>query len=160
MPFDAPFMLGPFSVDAEGRLAPRDPDALPAFLFCWRGRVIRARLRPGQPRHGRLLLRSVLGRVPSTGDSADPARRTQSFVALHWLPGSLPPHWHLSLLPDHRALLEAETEVTLPTTASGLLSELTGFLLALAPYLDVLDELGIGPSEVAGAGGRANTWPG
>lgn len=152
MRFDTPFLLGPFTVDAEGRLAPRDPQALPAFLFRWRGRVIRARLRPGPPEQGRLLLHSVLGRVPSTGHRTDPAPRTQSFVALHWLPGRLPPQWCLGLLPDHRVLLEAGTDVTLPITASGLLTELTGFLLTLSPYLDVLEELGIGPFGVADSG--------
>ena len=39
---DAPFMLGPFAVDAVGRLAPRGPTALPGFFFHWRGRLIRA----------------------------------------------------------------------------------------------------------------------
>ena len=52
MPFDAPFMLGPFAVDAEGRIAPRDPDAMPAFFFRWRGRVVRARLRQAGPEQG------------------------------------------------------------------------------------------------------------
>lgn len=157
MPFDAPFMLGPFSVDAEGRLAPRDPEALPAFLFRWRSRVIRARLRSGLPEHGRLLLRSVLGRVPSTGDTIDPTPRTQSFVALHWLPGNLPPHWRMALLPDHRILLEAGVDVALPITASSLVAELTGFLLTLSPYLDVLEELGIRPFDLSDAAGTANT---
>ena len=39
MPFDAPFKLGPFSVDSEGRLSPREPAAAPAFLFRWHNRV-------------------------------------------------------------------------------------------------------------------------
>ena len=41
MPFDAPFNLGPFAVDAMGRLAPSGPAALPGFFFRWRGRLIR-----------------------------------------------------------------------------------------------------------------------
>ena len=44
--FAAPFKIGPFSVDPEGRLSPCDPAAAPAFLFRWHDRVVRARLRP------------------------------------------------------------------------------------------------------------------
>ena len=72
MPFDVPSFLGPFSVDEHGRLAPRDPNALPAFLFRWRGRVIRARMRGAEPELGRLQLRSVLGRVPSSAGIITP----------------------------------------------------------------------------------------
>lgn len=155
MPFDAPFMLGPFLVDAEGRLAPRDPEALPAFLFRWRGCVIRARLRPAEAKRGRLVLRGVLGRIPSSGDATDLASRAQSFTALRGLPRLLPPHWKLMLLPDHRILLECSAEVTLPITASGLLTELTVFLLTLAPYLDVLAELRTSAPEPFGSSGMA-----
>jgi hypothetical protein len=44
MPFDAPFKLGPFMVDSEGRLSPGEPAKAPAFLFRWDDRVVRARL--------------------------------------------------------------------------------------------------------------------
>ena len=57
-------------------------------------------------------------------------------------------------------VLEAHADVVLPITASGLLSELTLFLVTLSPYLDVLDELGIGPSDMSGAAGMLKTWPG
>jgi len=154
MPFDVPSMLGPFSVDEQGRLAPRDPNALPAFLFRWRGRVIRARMRGAEPQLGRLLLRSVLGRVPSSAGD-DPATRPASFAVLHWLPRELPPGWRLSLLPDHRILLDAGADIALPITASGLVVELAGFLLTLAPYLDLLE--GVGAFDSASAAGMANT---
>ncbi|HET8996972.1 MAG TPA: hypothetical protein VFN42_09915 [Acetobacteraceae bacterium] len=153
MPFAAPFMLGPFLVDAQGRLAPRDAEALPAFLFRWRGCAIRARLRPAQADRGRLVLRGVLGRIPSSGDATDLAGRAQCFTILRGLPRLLPQHWQLMLLPDHRVLLESSAEVTLPITASGLLTELTVFLLTLAPYLDALVALRSATPEPSGASG-------
>ena len=148
MPFDAPFMLGPFSVDAAGRLAPRDPAALPAFVFRWRGRLIRARLGQSVPQHGQLVLLTVLSRVPSTADATGPGPRGSSFAAMHLLRRHIPSGWRLTLLPDHRVLLEADAEIALPITASGLLVELTCFLLVLAPYLDLLESLGmVAPAE-------------
>jgi len=151
MPFDAPFMLGPFSVDAAGRLAPSGPTATPAFLFRWRGGVVRARLDQPEPDRGRLTLRCVLGRIPSTADRAD-GLRPQTFAALHWLPRELPPRWTIGLLPDHRVSLEAQTEIVVPITASGLIAELAGFVLALAPYLELLEELGVAPVPGSAAG--------
>lgn len=156
MPFDTPFMLGPFAVDAEGRLAPRDPEAMPAFLVRWRGRVVRARLRQAGPHRGRLVLSSVLGRVPSTGTAADAVPRANSFVAIRWVTRQVPDAWQLGLLPDHRLLLQAEAETALPITASALLTELTGFLLRLAPYLELLEEVGLARPGA----GTVNTWPG
>ncbi len=155
MSFVTPFMLGPFAVDPEGRIAPRDPDAMPAFFFRWRGRVIRARLRQAGAEQGHLLLRSVLGRVPST--AAMPDIRGQSFAALRWLPRAVPPTWSLHLLPDHRVLLDVGGDIALPITASGLLRELTGFVLELSPYLDLLEELGMAPSGGGAEPGMANT---
>ena len=37
MPFDTPFSLGPFTVDAEGRLAPGSQEDFPSFSVVWRG---------------------------------------------------------------------------------------------------------------------------
>lgn len=155
MPFDAPFMLGPFSVDAAGRLAPSSPTAIPAFLFRWRGRVVRARLGQPEADRGRLMLRCVLGRVLSTADAAD-GLRAQSFAALRWLSRELPPLWEIGLLPDHRVLLEVQAEIAVPITATGLIAELAGFVLSLAPYLELLEELGVAPLG-ASAPGMANT---
>ncbi len=50
MSFDAPFKLGPFSMDSEGRLSPRNPATPPVFLFRWHDRVVRARLDQAMPR--------------------------------------------------------------------------------------------------------------
>lgn len=151
MPFDAPFMLGPFAVDAMGRLASRAPDAMPGFFFRWRGRMIRARFEPADPERGRLVLQATLGRVPSTAGPRDSGLRRQSFQLLRLLPRALPGPWRMLLLPDHRVQLEADSRVTPPLTAVDLLVELTRFLLELAPYLDLLDEAGIaGASAEAG----------
>jgi hypothetical protein len=155
MSFDAPFMLGPFAVDAMGRLGPSGPDALPGFFFRWRGRVIHAKFEHTDPPCGRLVLQATLGRVPSTANRRDSTLRPQSFQLLHLLPRALPGSWRVSLLPDHRVQLEAGSQVTLPITATDLLAELTCFLLELTPYLDLLDESGIAGEAVEP--GRLNT---
>jgi hypothetical protein len=155
MPFDAPFMLGPFAVDAMGRLAPRGPTALPGFFFRWRGRLIRARFEQTDPERGQLALHATLGRVPSTANPRDSGLRPQSFQLLRLLPRALPGPWQVLLLPDHSVQLEAASQVTLPITAVDLLVELTRFLLELAPYLDLLDEAGIAGDDAAP--GKANT---
>lgn len=149
MPFDAPFMLGPFAVDALGRLAPSDPTALPAFLFRWRGRVVRARFAQASPDRGHLLIRLTAGRVPSTASPHDPELRGRSFAVLRQLPHALPKDWRVFLLPDHGVRVEAESELALPITASDLLVELACFLLRLGPYLDVLEEEGIAGAALA-----------
>ena len=147
MPFDTPFKMGPFDVDARGRLSPSVGEAAPAFLFRWRGRTIRARLVQVDPEGGQLMLQTTLGRVPSTASTPDGTLRPHSFALLHWLPRSVPPDWRLCLLADHRVVLEADPRISLPATAAALLTELTCFLLALAPYIDLLDEAGvIGPA--------------
>jgi hypothetical protein len=149
MPFDAPFMLGPFAVDAMGRLAPRGPHALPGFLFRWRGRVIHAKFEQSDPQQDRLVLYATLGRVPSTAGAREMGSRRQSFQLLRLLPQALPGPWRVVLLPDHRVRLEADSEVVLPITATALLVAVTRFLLELAPYLDLLDEAGIAGASAA-----------
>ena len=143
MPFDAPFRLGPFTVDAEGRLTPFAAADAPAFLFRWRDRVTRARLIQDDTDGGRLALQTTLGRVASTAGTPDETLRPRSFALVHWLSRSVPPGWQVRLLADHRVRLESSAAVTLPITAAALLCEVTRFLLALAPYLDLLDEVGL-----------------
>ncbi len=155
MPFDAPFMLGPFAVDAMGRLSPRRPNALPGFFFRWRGRLIHAKFEQTNPQRGQLVLQATLGRVPSTANPRDSGLRAQSFQLLRLLPHALPEPWRVLLLPDHRVQLEADSPVTLPITATDLLVELTRFLLELEPYLDLLNEAGIAGAAVGP--GKANT---
>ena len=149
MLFEAPFKLGPFTVDAEGGLSPCIPEAAPAFLFRWRDRMVRARLVRADQEGGQLALQATLGRVPSTASTPEGALRSRSFALLHWLPRPLPPEWRVCLLADHRVILEAAPRITLPVTATALLTELTCFLLALSPYLDLLDEAGVTGSAEA-----------
>src|ERR1700733_3198897 len=89
MPFDAPFMLGPFAVDAMGRLAPNGPAAFPGFFFRWRGRAIPAKFEHTDPPRGRLVLQARLGRIPSTANPRDSGLRPQSFQLLNLLPRAL-----------------------------------------------------------------------
>jgi len=164
MLFDAPFRLGPFIVDADGRLTPTTPEQFPAFHIAWRGLVVAARLASTGPQGASLALQAVLGRVPSTGrpEAVDTLPRQTAFAALRALPPTLPPGLSVELLADHRILTRGQTQLPLPTSAENLLTELTLFLLRLAPYLDLLAEgVGIEPAgEGAGALGSVNTWPG
>lgn len=143
MPFDAPFKLGPFSVDAAGRLTPNPLDTQPVFLFRWRGRVVRAQVAQAQPSEGRLNLQTTIGRVPSTASTIDDTLRPRGFALLHWLPRSVPQEWRVALLADHRVRLVSDAQIGLPITAAALITEITQFLLRLGPYLDLLDETGI-----------------
>ena len=144
MPFDAPFRLGPFLVDAEGRLSPVDPATGPSFRFRWHGRMVHVRFKPGE---GRLALNLELARVRSTACSVDETHRPRCFTVLHWLERIVPPTWRVALRADHRIWLETENEIGLPITASGLLTKLTHFALELAPYLELMDEVGLTASD-------------
>jgi hypothetical protein len=147
MPFDAPFKLGPFSVDSEGRLSPRETEAAPAFLFRWHDRVVRARLDHADVETGRLILEVTLARVYSSASTPDETLRPRSFMLLHWLERAVPSDWRVVLLADHRVWLEAEPRVELPITAAGLITEITRFALDLAPYLELMDETGLFPND-------------
>ena len=150
--------LGPFRVDASGALELTQPTPSPGFTCRWRGRALHARLLPGDLSHWRLRFQAPLGRVPSSARAPDAARRSPGFTVLRGLPAILPEGWRIGLAADHRVLLEAERRAALPITATALIAEITIFLLALAPYLDVLEEAGLAtPSDPAGT---ANTWPG
>jgi hypothetical protein len=147
MPFDAPFKLGPFSVDAEGRLTPVNPAASPSFHFRWHGRMVRVRFDRAASGDGRLALQVELARVQSTACSSDKTLRPRCFAALHCLERIVPPTWRMALLADHRIWLETETPIGVPITATGLLTELTRFTLELAPYLELMDEAGLTISD-------------
>ena len=151
--FAAPFRLGPFSVDPEGRLSPCDPAAAPAFLFRWHDRVVRARLNQADadPKSGRLALQTTLARVSSTANASDETLRPRSFALLRWLERTVPPSWRLSLLADHRVWLELDTPIGLPITAARLITEITRFTLDLTPYLALMDEIGLTLSHVSKA---------
>lgn len=145
--------LGPFRVDAEGGLLPIEPGAPPCFTFRWRDRLIHAALVPDDPPERRLRLRARLGRMPSSARPSEAARRGPGFALLRDLHAALPTGWQVGLTPDHAVLLEAKRAVPTPITATGLVGEVTCFLLTLAPYLDVLDDAGLAAPAV----GTANT---
>lgn len=141
MPFKEPFILGPFSVDSEGRLSPARPGISPGFSVRWRGRVVHARLEQCVGHDGCLHIRSSLGRIPST--ASDPVTRVGCITMLRSLLNALPPAWSARLLPDHQPQLEVETSVDLPITVTNLVAELTLFLIILSPYLDLMDRAGV-----------------
>jgi hypothetical protein len=143
MPFDAPFKLGPFSVDAEGRLSPGNPTASPTFHFCWHGRPIGVRFDRTTSGEGRLALQAELARIQSTACSNAEWLRPRCFGILHWLERAVPATWQVALLADHRIWLKTETTIGVPSTATELLTELTRFALELAPYLELMDEVGL-----------------
>jgi hypothetical protein len=55
----------------------------------------------------------------------------------------MPESWRLSLLPDHDVRLETNVSIALPITAAGLVIEMTRFALDLAPFLELIDEVGL-----------------
>lgn len=143
------FTLGPFAVDGQGRLSPRaDAASAPGFVFHWRDRLVHAQLTGPAQGTGELALEATLGRVPSSASVESPARRARSFALLRSLPPLLPPDWTMRLLPDHRIHLRVGTKLALPVTAIGLVTALTGFLMTLAPYLDLLDEDGVAAGKL------------
>jgi hypothetical protein len=170
MPLDAPFRLGQFIVDAKGRLQPDDPDATPTVYMSWRGltvRVLVQRASDNGNSGGSLAISAVIGRVPSTASdpSGGAGRRTQALEMLQELAEVVDEGWQLRLLADHRASIELTRNIALPATAGRLLTEVTCFLLALAPYLDLLGEPDMafettGTAAALSGSGMANTWPG
>jgi hypothetical protein len=138
MPLGTDFILGPFNVASDGRLTPRDPENHKGFSVRWRGCFVHARMLMD----GRLVLRANLGRVPSTAGAAR-ALREPLFAVVRGLPATFPRAWKLNLLADHRIELASEEPLELPASATELVSLITQFLLALGPYLDLMEEFGV-----------------
>jgi hypothetical protein len=113
--------------------------------------VVRARLGRADADTGQLSLQATLARVRSSAGAPDEALRPRSFALLHWLERVVPKDWDVALLPDHRVLLTTEVPIGLPITAAALITELTRFALYLAPYLELMDEIGLRVPE-PGAG--------
>lgn len=154
MPFDAPFTLGPFTVDMQGRLLPTDTGQFPAFSLRWRSCGVEVSMArpavlpdgPGSVGEGMISLHAMAGQVPSTAEGQPIpalARRAAVFAALSALVPLLPAGWRMDLLADHSVRLSAEVALAMPTTATELLSAVTLFLLAAAPYLELLEESGV-----------------
>ncbi len=138
--------LGPFSVDRNGLLQPASPEHFPSFSVRWRGRQLHARLidRHGGGSDGELEFTSQLGRVPSSAAPPNRAgQRETTLSLLRTLPSLAPPNWVIRLSADHSVTFATTTTVPFPTSAVSLIGLVTEQLLALAPYLGVLDEAGL-----------------
>jgi len=129
--------LGPFAVDRTGTLEPRAAGLRPALRFAWRGRTVEAELGDDAVR-----IAAIAARVPSSAEAG--ADRPGAFTALAALPANLPDGWRMRLLPDHRIALESDRHLPSPPTAVSLLAELVRFAMALDPYLDRLEAVGVG----------------
>jgi hypothetical protein len=124
--------LGPFAVDRDGTLQPREPGLRPAMRFAWRGRRCEVSLCGEE-----VQLTAFAARIPSTAEAG--ADRPLAFETMAALPGSLPPGWRARLLPDHRIMLESSAPLPEPPTATELVVAMVRFALALDPYLDRLE---------------------
>jgi hypothetical protein len=155
--------LGPFKVDAMGLLSPASPTSFPSFAVRWRERLVRARMMPAESEEasgGSLELSAMVGRIPSTAARMTaPEHRDIALGAIRQLLRMMPQGWQLRLAPDHSVTLQTRSVLTLPVSAIGLVTEMSLFLLALTPYLDVLAAEGIGPgvADLSDAAGTANT---
>jgi hypothetical protein len=107
---------------------------------------MRAFIQQGQ-QEGVLRINTAIGRVPSTA-TGDTGARREVFAAVRGLTAAVPQDWRLGLLPDHQVMLQVQRPIALPITATGLLTQITAFLLELAPYLELMDETGIHPGPV------------
>lgn len=117
----------------------------------WRGRLIRARMAsmPDRSNSWALDLSARIGRVPSTAGQAPDERarrRHEVLQVLRCLPELASPGLRLCLAADHAVMVEARTDFCVPISAVTLVTKLAVFMMALSPYLDVLDEAGAGVS--------------
>jgi hypothetical protein len=138
--------LGPFTVDRHGLLQPASPERFPSFSVRWRNRLVKARLVDRQEggESGRLEFSSHLGRIPSTAAAPERAgQRDGALSLLRALPSMLPQGWAMHLSPDHSVVFATTSAVQFPISAVSLVSLVTDQLLALTPYLEALDEVGI-----------------
>ncbi|WP_419729984.1 hypothetical protein [Lichenicola sp.] len=141
--------FGSFSVDDLGRVA-LAAGTVGGFLFQWRGRPISLSITAPEPdgrlddgrSHCEVRITGRVGRVPSTANTPD--RRPEAFQLAAALRTLLPEGWAVRLLADHMLELQAEERLPLPAHVGELLIPATRFTLALAPYLDLLEEWGMG----------------
>jgi hypothetical protein len=130
------FPLGPFLVEESGRLLVKEPGSKPGFSFLWRGRRFSVALAERS-----MAWTAILGKVPSSATGRE--RREAGLAALRALPQILPSGWTLRLTADHRVQLSAETEMAWPAHVSMLMQPVVRFLLAVGPYLDLIEEAGL-----------------
>lgn len=138
---DDPILIGPFAVSRDGSLGPREDDFVCAFSWISGAHRIRCRIEGG-----RIIMRAVLCRVPSTAESTPPDEgirlREAVFAAVATARARLPKGWRLGLLPDHGIAIEASADLPKGTTGTGLIAENVAFAMRLAPYLEFFSETG------------------
>ena len=142
--------FGSFSVDDLGRVS-LAIGAVGGFMFQWRGRPIALSITAppraeGLPDGGRALcavnISARVGRVPSTATMPD--RRPEAFQLSTALRTLMPAGWSVRLLADHMLEFQAEELLPLPAHVGELLVPATRFTLGIAPYLDLIEEWGMG----------------
>ncbi|WP_114377098.1 hypothetical protein [Elioraea thermophila] len=130
--------LGPFEVGHDGALSPSGANGPVRFAFLWRERRVQAELAAER----RLRLSIPAARVPYTAEQA--ARRSSVLTAVLALRAGREAELSAVLSPSHEVRLE--WRVTLEaTTASRLVAAATRFVLAVEPYLQLLEEEGAIP---------------
>ncbi len=147
--------LGPFKVDRHGLLSPASAAHMPSFAVRWRGRLIQARITSDGETLGALQLSTHIGRVPSTAGRATLTGHRQAAIDLmRAMPGAIPPWLQVRLAADHTIVMQTRTALPMPVSAVALVVEMSMFLMSLAPYLDILDDEGMG---LANPGDRPNS---
>lgn len=153
--------LGPFKIDGGGLISPASPAMLPRFCVTWRRRLVQARMQQPDAANsstGTLDLFTQVGRVPSTGRRPRAmTERDQALKLLRQLPRLLPQGWSIRVAADHSVLVQAQADLVLPISAIGLVTQLSLFLLSLNPYLDALEDGGIGGAVGGTEAGMMNT---
>ena len=97
-------------------------------------------------------MQAAVARVPSTASTPDGTLRPRTFALLRWLEKSVPAGWRVTWPARRPSGLARSTDSDrMPITAAALMTEITCFLLELAPHLDLLDELGLTVPRLAAA---------
>ncbi len=135
------FQIGDFEIDENGRLRPR-PDGAPiAFGFSYRGVDFMANVDTGPA--PRISLDAELGKLPYRAEIGERRKLTRRIVnATRNLPRG-----RISLSESHDMHLTAEMAALTPLTPTSILSALTAILLDFKPYLDLLHEVMLMPSN-------------
>ncbi len=130
------FRYGPFLVNRGGLITLVAPEAV--ISFAWQMAQASCLLRPDCVR-----VRMVLGRVPSSATSG--GRRGMCLTMLDLVPALLPRTLRLLVLADHRVVIESALPVSLPASAVGLLTALVSWVLAAAPFQELMLAEGLEP---------------
>lgn len=136
---DIPLILGPFLVESDGTLRPRERERPVRFTFRWRAHPFTAQLE-GES----LTLEAQAGRLPNSvgGESAQRRAFFERFPTLRHL---VPAPWSAALTPAHTVTFNARLALAPPARISALLTLLGGEVLRLAPYFELFADSGLAP---------------